>query len=53
MRRAHVVRLLVAAWLLRWAAMELASRAGRRPGPPPPDGPLPGRMPGPPGPLIE
>lgn len=48
MRLANVVRLALAVWLLRWAAMEWASRAGNRaPETPRPDGPLPGRMPGP------
>ena len=30
MRLAVVVRLALAAWLLRWAALELASRRGNR-----------------------
>ena len=45
MRRADVVRLALAAWILRWAVLELASRAGNRgPERTPADGPLPGRM---------
>lgn len=48
MRLADLVKLALAAWVLRWLATELASRAGRRQ---PPaqvaSGPLPGTMPGP------
>jgi hypothetical protein len=47
----RLLRLAVALWLLRWAAMELAAYAGRnwrRPGPAPKDSPrAPGHMPGP------
>ncbi len=38
MRLSHLVKLALGAWLLRWAARELAAYSGRhwqRPGPPP------------------
>ena len=45
------LKLAAGAWVLRWAAMELAAYAGRHwrsPGPPPKDSPrAPGWMPGP------
>lgn len=47
MRLSHLVRLALAAWVLRWAAAELAVRLAR-PADVPADGPLPGRMPEPP-----
>jgi hypothetical protein len=50
-RLANLVKLLVLAWLLRWAAQELVSYSGRhwqKPGPPPRDSErAPGWMPGP------
>lgn len=46
MRVANVVKLALAAWVLRWAAMELAARYAR-PTAAPRGGPLPGRMPEP------
>jgi hypothetical protein len=45
-RLTNLVKLVVAAWLLRWAARELAAYSGRhwqRPGPPPRASP---RLPG-------
>jgi hypothetical protein len=45
-RLSYLVRLALAAWLLRWAARELAAYSGRhwqRPGPPPRES---GRRPG-------
>ena len=51
MRLAHLVKLVVAVWILRWAAEELVAYSGRRwqePGPPPRDSARPpGWMPGP------
>ena len=51
MRRADVVKLVVAAWLVRWAAQELAAYAGRHwqgPGLPPRESARrPGWLPGP------
>lgn len=46
MRVADLVKVAVAAWVLRWAAAELAVRYAR-PTRAPVDGPLPGRMPEP------
>jgi hypothetical protein len=47
----RLVKLALAAWLVRWAAIELASYAGRhwrKPGRPPLESPrAPGRMPEP------
>jgi hypothetical protein len=37
----RIAKLVIAAWVLRWAAMELAVRYAR-PVDPPKDGPLPG-----------
>ncbi len=47
MRLAKLVKLAVALWVLRWAAMEAASRLGHRPAAAVPTTRLPGRMPGP------
>ena len=51
MRGTNLVKLGVAAWILRWAAEELAAYSGRHwqaPGPPPRDSPRrPGLVPGP------
>lgn len=50
-RLAHLVKLGVAVWILRWAAEELVAYSGRHwqaPGPPPRDSPrAPGWLPGP------
>jgi hypothetical protein len=45
----RVARLAVLAWIGRWAAMEVASRLGRRGEGPPPNASerAPGHMPGP------
>jgi hypothetical protein len=45
-RLAHLVRIALALWVLRWLAGELASRYAR-PVEVPTGGPLPGRMPAP------
>jgi hypothetical protein len=47
----RVAQIVLAAWLLRWFALELAAYAGRHWLPPQPpglrEGPAPGYMPGP------